>query len=195
MNNVKKAAWIAAMALASSPLAAETFHIDPQHSSVSFRVTHMMISKVNGNFDRFSGTVDYEKDKPASWKTQAEIDAASVDTRVEARDNHLRSPDFFDVQKYPKILFKSVSAQVKDGKTTMLGDLTIHGVTKRVALDLAVNGMLKSPQGQRLGATASGKISRKDFGLLWNKALESGGVVVGDDVEITLEIEAVAKNS
>lgn len=193
--NKKIGLLAAALALAAGPLAAETFEIDPMHSGVNFRVAHMMVGRVRGRFEKFSGTIDYDKAKPKTWKAEATIDAASISTDVEARDNHLRSPDFFDVAKFPEITFKTKSVKPgKDGKAVLIGELTIHGVTKPVALDLEIAGTSKDPKGAtHLGASATTKINRKDFGLVWNKALEAGGVMVGDEVEISLDVEAVAK--
>jgi polyisoprenoid-binding protein YceI len=175
--------------------AGRTYEIDPQHSGVTFRVQHLVISKVTGHFDKFSGSIEYEKGKPKTWKADAAIDAASINTNVEARDKHLRSADFLDVEKFPQIAFKSTKVVAGKGETARLyGDLTIHGVTKPVVLALEIGGTAKDPWGNdRLGATATTKISRKDFGLTWNKALETGGVMVGDELEITLEVEGIAK--
>jgi polyisoprenoid-binding protein YceI len=171
--------------------AAKTFELDPQHSSVSFKIRHL-VTKVSGRFEKFSGTVEYEKGKPQSWKANAEIDAASINTNVSPRDKHLRSADFFDVDKCPKLAFKTTSVtDVKGDSAKLHGDLTMHCVTKPVILDLQVGGEAKDPWGnERLGASATGKISRKEWGLSWNKALEAGGALVGDEVELDIEIEA-----
>lgn len=185
----------AVLALVAAPLAAETFQIDLNHSKVMFRVRHMMVAKVSGRFNKFSGTFDYTEGKPGSWKTRALIEAASIDTGIEKRDGHLRTPDFFDVEKYPTLEFKSVKVtDAKGDKAKLHGELTLHGVTKPVVLDLEIGGVIKDPrEGLRAGAAATGKISRKDFGLTWNQILEAGGVAVGDEVEITLEIEGTLK--
>ncbi len=182
-------------AVLAAPAAAEVYEIDPTHSGVNFRVRHLMVSRVNGNFGKFSGTVTYVKDKPKEWKVEALIDAASINTGVEKRDQHLRSADFLDVDKFPTIAFKSNRVLKADGnKAKLVGDLTLHGVTKPVTLDLEIGGTVKDPWGnQRLGATATTKLNRKDFGLTWNKPLETGGVMVGDEVDVTLEIEGIAK--
>ncbi|MDE2039798.1 MAG: YceI family protein [Elusimicrobia bacterium] len=173
---------------------AERYEIDPQHSAVSFRVKHLVISEVNGHFSRFSGSIDYEKGKPSAWGAQAKIDAASIDTGVAARDKHLRSADFLDVEKFPEVVFESRRAALgKDGSGTLYGELTIRGVSRPVALALEVGGTVKDPWGhERLGASATTKIDRRDFGLVWNKVLESGGVMVGDEVQIRIDVEAVA---
>jgi len=143
----------AVTALAAASAGATTYEIDPAHSTMSFKVAHLMVSKVSGRFQKFGGTIDYEKDKPNAWAAQAQIDAGSVDTDMPARDKHLRSADFLDAEKFPTIAFKSVALESKKGKTTLIGDLTLHGVTKRVALALDVSGTVKDPWGgERLGA-------------------------------------------
>ena len=187
--------WTLGLAVLASPLAAETYKIDPAHSGVSFRVAHLVVSKVTGRFEKFQGSVEYVKGKTKTWKAEAAIEAASINTNVADRDKHLRSADFLDAEKFPELTFKSVKAVGgKGNKAKLIGDLTIRGVTKRVTLDLEIGGTIQDPWGnQRLGATARTKISRKDFGLTWNKILEAGGVVVGDEIEISLEIEAIAQ--
>lgn len=183
--------------LVAVPLKAEVYSIDPAHSGITFRVSHLVISKVTGRFDKFDGSLEYEKGKPKTWKTEATIDAASINTKIEDRDKHLRSPEFLDVEKYPQITFKSTKiSEIKNNKAKLYGELTIHGVTKEVALDLEIGGEVKDPWGnQRFGAIATTTINRKDFGLTWNKVLETGGLVVGEDIEITLEIEGIAKKA
>lgn len=174
-------------------LAAQKYEIDPQHSGVTFRIQHLVISKVSGHFDKFTGALEYDKGNIKSWKAEAKIDAASINTGVEARDKHLRSADFLEVDKFPDIAFKSTKVVAEKGDAKLHGELTIRGVTKPVVLTLSIGGTTKDPWGNtRLGATATTKISRKDFGLTWNKALETGGVMVGDELEITLDIEAIA---
>ena len=178
---------------AAAPASAKTYEIDPAHSSVSFKIRHL-VGRVRGRFEKFSGTVDYEKGKPAAWKAQADIETASIDTSVSKRDDHLRNPDFFDAEKCPKISFKSRKVgDVKGGSAKLYGELTMHCVTKPVILDFQISGETKDPWGNlRLGASATGTLHRKDWGLTWNKALEAGGVLVGDDVELELDIELTA---
>jgi polyisoprenoid-binding protein YceI len=178
---------------AASPLCAASYKIDPDHSSINFTIAHLTISKVHGRFDKFSGTIEYEPGKMDAWKTEASIETASVNTSVEARDKHLRSPDFFNVEKFPVMTFKSTKISgVKDMKGKLTGDFTFLGVTKPVVLDVEGYGPVKDPWGnERVGATAKGKINRKDFGMVWNKSLDTGGLMIGDEVEIVLEIEAV----
>ena len=172
---------------------ATTYTIDKDHTTISFKIRHLF-SKVEGTFNEFEGTFDYVPSHPEQWKSTATIQAASIDTRVEKRDTHLRSKDFFEVETYPTILFKST--QVTEITTTsakLQGLLTIHGVEKPVVLDLAIYGEGKDPWGNiRSGFTAKTTINRKDFGLNWNKALETGQLLVGEEVEITLEVEGLA---
>ncbi len=190
---IASAAAIFALAL---PLvaSASTWTIDPEHSNVGFKVRHLMVSNVRGNFEKHSGTVDINDKDITKSKVAVTIDTASINTNVAKRDTHLRSADFFDVAKYPTMTFvsKRVAKAGKD-RLKVTGDLTLHGVTREVVLDVEGPSLeSKDPWGNvRRGASASTTINRKDFGLLWNKALESGGVVVGDEVTITLEIEMI----
>jgi polyisoprenoid-binding protein YceI len=186
------------VALLSAPALASAaeWEIDPGHSSVGFAVKHMMVSNVKGQFGKVSGGASWTKPDFSDAKVDVSIDAASIDTREPKRDEHLKSPDFFDVAKYPKLTFVSKKvAKGKPGHLTLTGDLTIHGVTKEVAFDVAgPTPEVKDPWGNtRTGAEATAKIKRKDFGLTWNKALEAGGVVVGDEVSIDLALELTKK--
>lgn len=172
---------------------AADYAIDANHSSVSFLVKHV-IGKVAGHFDKFSGTFSYEDGKPATWSAMATIDANSVNTGIEKRDNHLRTPDFFDVQKFPTLTFKSTSVtDVQGNKAKLHGDLTMHGVTKPVVLDLEIAGVAKDPMGKgmRAGASATGQVNRLDFGIGPASGPISG--MVGNDVTIDIEIEGVSK--
>ena len=172
-----------------------SWEIDPSHSSANFSVRHMMIAKVHGGFNRLSGSLRLDQSDLAKSSVDAVIDASSIDTREPKRDEHLKSADFFDVQKFPSITFKSKSFRRDGGDFQVVGDLTLHGVTREVAL--AVEGLdseMKDPWGNvKIGASARAKIKRKDFGLNWNAALEAGGVLVGDDVAITLDVQFVKK--
>ncbi|HEY6837312.1 MAG TPA: YceI family protein [Geobacteraceae bacterium] len=174
--------------------AASTWTIDPEHSNVGFKVRHLMVSNVKGNFEKHSGSVTLDDKDITKSKVEVTIDTNSITTNVQKRDAHLRSPDFFDVAKYPTMTFvsKKVARAGKD-RLKVTGNLTLHGVTREVVLDVeGPSQESKDPWGNiRRGATASTQINRKDFGLLWNKGLETGGVVVGDDVTITLEIEMI----
>ncbi|PKM97605.1 MAG: hypothetical protein CVU79_07155 [Elusimicrobia bacterium HGW-Elusimicrobia-3] len=184
---------VLALAALAAPAAAEVYRIDEAHSAVSFKVAHMAISKVSGRFDRFSGTIDYTPGNTKTWKTEAVIDVASINTGVEARDKHLRAPDFFDVEKFPTMTFKSLKVTgYKKMKGKLHGELTMRGVTRPVVLEVEGSGPVKDPWGkERVAAVAKTTINRKDFGLGWNQVLEAGGLLVGEKVEITLEIEAV----
>ncbi len=187
------AGLIAVFTVLTAP--AETWTIDPSHSSAQFAVRHMMVSTVRGDFSNVNGKVEYDPEKPAATKIDATIDVATVNTRVAARDNHLKSADFFDVAKYPTMSFVSKSVEpAGSGKLKVIGDLTMHGVTKQVALEVeGPSGVVKNQQGSRMGATATAKLSRKDFGLTWNQMLEAGGVAVSDEVNVTLDLELTRK--
>jgi len=192
--------WISKTAIALALLVilpvlahADTWQIDPAHTNVEFTVRHMMISNVKGQFQKTAGTITVNGSGPASAQIDATIDASSVDTRVERRDMHLKSPDFLDVAKYPTITFKSTKVEA-DGpnKWKVTGDLTLHGVTKPVVLDVESSGAPISMMGKtHAGASATTKINRSDFGLTWNKAMEAGGVMVGDEVAISIDVEGI----
>lgn len=168
------------------------YKIDPSHSSANFSIKHMMISKVHGGFDKVSGLFVYNSANPAESKVHAEIEVASISTREAQRDGHLKSADFFDVENHPLITFISKSFK-QNGSDALIvtGDLTIRGVTKEVKLEVeGPTPELKDPWGNtKRAVSASTKISRKDFGLTWNAALEAGGVLVGDEVVITLDVQ------
>jgi len=175
---------------------ASTWTIDPDHSNVGFKVRHLMVSNVKGSFEKHTGTVEINDQDIAKSKVEVKIDTSSINTNVKKRDEHLRGADFFDVAKYPTMTFvsKKVAANGND-KLTVTGDLTLHGVTKTVVLDVeGPTKESKDPWGNiRKGATATTKINRKDFGLVWNSALETGGVAVGEEITINLEIEMIKK--
>jgi len=170
-----------------------TWSFDLSHSSVNFHVRHLMVSKVHGRFSLWSGTLVLDEADLTKSRVEVSIDATSVDTKDEKRDAHLRSADFFEVEKYPALTFKSTAVEKKsDEELVVTGDLTIHGVTKSVKLAVELNGFVKDPWGgTRTGFSAKTSVNRKDFGLHWNAALEAGGVLVGDKIEISLEIEAI----
>jgi polyisoprenoid-binding protein YceI len=176
----------------SHSVMAATYKVDPDHSTVSFKIRHVF-THVEGWFTQFDGTIDYEPGKPETWKTSGTIQAASIDTRVDKRDTHLRSADFFDVEKYPTITFKSTKVSEATATGAKLeGLLTIHGVEKPVVLNVEIHGVGKDPWGNvRAGFTATTRINRKDFGLTWNEVLETGQVLVGEEVDITLEAEGI----
>lgn len=172
-----------------------TWNLDPAHSNAQFSVRHLMISNVKGEFTKVSGTVSLDPARPETLAAEATIDVSTINTREPDRDAHLKSADFFDVAKYPTIAFKSKSAAKSSGGLKLTGDLTIHGVTRGVTLDVeGPTPPLKDPWGfTRVGASATTRINRKDFGLTWNQALETGGFVVGDEIKITLDVELVAQ--
>lgn len=174
-----------------------TYKLDPVHSSVGFSVKHMMIAKVHGTFEKLSGKLVFDKSNLEKASAEATIEAASINTREPQRDTHLRSPDFFDVEKFPSLTFKSRTVtSSSDGDLKVTGDLTIKGVTKQVTLDVdGPTDELKDPYGNfKIGLSATTKVKRKDFGLTWNAALEAGGVLVGDDVTITLDLQFVKES-
>lgn len=170
-----------------------TWQLDTTHSGVHFSVRHLMVSKVRGSFSKYSVDLAFDPANPAAGKVDVTIDASSIDTKEEKRDGHLRSPDFFDTEKYPQITFKSTSVEAKDAENLVVhGDLSIHGVTKSVALAVEFAGATKDPWGNtKAGFSAHTTINRKDFGLGWNQALEAGGVLVGEKVEIHIDLELV----
>ena len=181
------------LALASVSLFAETttWKIDQNHSAASFGVKHMMVSTVRGTMGKVTGTVVCDSADVSKSAVNAEIDVTGLSTQNENRDKHLKSGDFFDVEKFPKMTFQSTKIWKAGSGLKMAGNLTMHGVTKEVVFD--VDGPSPSIAGQggskRSGASATAKINRKDFGLTWNRALEAGGVTVGDEVAITLDVE------
>jgi polyisoprenoid-binding protein YceI len=171
-----------------------TYQIDPVHSNVQFSVRHLMVSNVRGTFTGVKGTVDYDPANPAATKIDVVIDVNSINTNDEKRDAHLKSPDFFDAAQYPAITFQGTQVKKEsDSEFTVSGNLSLHGVTKPVVLQVEeVSPEAKDPWGGiRIGAAAKTKIKRGDFGLNWNAALETGGFMVGDDVKIEFELEFV----
>jgi polyisoprenoid-binding protein YceI len=189
---------VAVLSLLAFPAlaAAETWSIDAEHSSVGFTVRHMMVSNVKGNFGSFSGTAEVDEKDITRSKVSVTIDAASINTGVAKRDEHLRSADFFDTARYPTMTYVSKKVE-KSGKDRLkvYGDLTLHGVTRQVVLDVeGPTAAYRDPWGKiRRGASATATINRGDFGLTWNKVIEAGGVLVGDEVKIILEMEFVRK--
>ena len=194
---MRRLVTLTAVLLAATAARAETlWEIDPAHTSVQFSVRHMMVSNVRGEFRKVSGTVHADDKDLTNSVIEAKIEAASIDTREPKRDEHLRSPDFFDAAQYPTITFKSKRiAKTSEGQYAVTGDLTMHGVTQEVTLDVVgPTPPIKDPRGGlRAGATATTKLSRKDFGITWSKLLEGGGMVVGDEVSVTIDVEGVKK--
>jgi polyisoprenoid-binding protein YceI len=184
----------AALLLAQTAFAS-TWDIDASHSGVGFSVRHMMVSNTHGKFTKFTGTVALDDKDVTKSTVQVDIDIASIDTGDAKRDEHLRSEEFFDAKKFPKMTFKSTKVVKSGDKLLVTGDLTLKNVTKPVVLTVEpLTAEVKDPWGGvRRGTTATTKINRKDFGLTWNKALEAGGVAVGEEISIQLELELVKK--
>jgi polyisoprenoid-binding protein YceI len=172
---------------------AETYKIDAGHSSIGFSVRHMAISKVKGSFNEFSGTVEYDADDKSQWATNVEIQTASVDTRSENRDEHLRSDDFFAVDSFPTMTFKSTGMiPGEDGMFQLTGEFTMLGVTKSVTLDVELGGTMTDGRGnKRLGLSATTTIDRIEYGMSPSKVLDTGGLMLGHDIEITIDLEAI----
>jgi polyisoprenoid-binding protein YceI len=184
---------VIAVLLSRSSLAA-SYLVDQSHSDVGFKIKHLF-SVVSGQFKTFEGQFEFDEKNPTKSSVTFNVTADSIDTNEKKRDNHLRSPDFFDVKKFPKLTFKSTKVEKTSDKTGKLeGDLTIHGVTKPVTFDVEYLGLGPDPwKNVRTGFSAQTKINRKDFGLTWNKVLEAGGLLVGDEVEIEIHVEGIQK--
>jgi len=178
----------------SATLAAGTWQIDPAHSLVEFAVRHLMISTVKGRFGDVAGTIQIDGNDPAKSVVDVTINVASIDTREPQRDTHLRSADFFDADRFPTLRFRSTRVSGGPGQLLVTGDLTIRDVTREVTLTVTPEGQGKDPWGgERAGYSAKTKINRSDFGLTWNQVLEAGGVVVGEEIKISIDVEFVKK--
>ena len=178
------------------PLSAEAetarWTIDPDHSVIEFRVAHMVVSKTSGRFLDYQGFVEMDADAKTFKTIEATIKAESINTNQDKRDAHLRNPDFLDVNQFPTITYKMKNYQKQGDSYSVVGELTLHGLTKSVTLNVTFNGMAKDPWGNtRAGFSADGKLNRKDFGMVWNKTLDTGGLVVGDEIQIHLDIECI----
>ena len=173
-----------------------SWQIDTSHSQISFSVRHMMISKVRGGFEDFSGTVNFDPENPAQTTVNFAIEASSINTKVADRDNHLKSADFLDAANHPQLKFESTSVDLIDSENAKLhGNLTIRDITKPVTLAVEYNGQTKSPWGTtNAGFSAKTKIDRKDWGLVWNMALETGGILVGDKIDIDIDLELIEQS-
>jgi polyisoprenoid-binding protein YceI len=180
------------MSKGEKAMAAQNWNFDNVHSSIEFTVRHLLVSKVRGRFTRWSGAFQYDEKNPTVSSVDVQIDVASVDTHEPQRDAHLRSGDFFEVEKHPQITFKSTGVEAKSaGALALRGDLTIRGVTRPVVLDVELGGHVKDPWGNdRVGFSATTSIDRKDFGITFNQALDVGGLALGEKVDIAIEIEA-----
>ena len=186
-----------ALALLALPLVAADWEIDPAHSTAMFSVRHMMVSTLRGQFGKLTGTVKWDEKNPLAASVKAEVETASVNTHEPKRDEDLRGPEFFDAAKYPAITFQSTKVQrAGAGKLKLTGNLSIRGVTRQVVFDVeGPTAAVKSPTGPRAGAVATTKVNRREFGLLYNKLLESGGLVVSDEVTLTIDIEMVQRTA
>jgi len=196
-RNIAAAIVLTLSVLAGSmPASAAEYAIDTSHSAIQFKVRHMGISSVTGHFSVFDGTLAFDSEEMKAGSVDVRIDTASIDTDDEKRDEHLRAADFFDVAEYPEMRFESTGVEVRGDELAVSGNLTIRGVTRPVVLEAEFNGRIVDPWGNtRVGFEASTTINRTDFGLTWNKLLETGGLVVGEDVKITLTIEAIEQKS
>jgi len=168
------------------------YDVDMDHSTIGFSVAHMVVSKTTGRFMEATGVVEMDAEARQFKTIEATIKTASINTNHQKRDSHLRAPDFFDVEQFPTITFKMKTYQTAGDRYTAVGDLTLRGVTREITLSGTFNGVSKDPWGNtRAGFAATGKINRKDFGMVWNKTLDTGGVAVGEDVTIQLDIECI----
>ncbi len=183
--------------LFAAPLWAASYKIDPAHTQVLFKVRHLGISSVTGRFEAIEGSLTFDPQNIEASKTAVTLDVSSINTNQEKRDGHLKSCDFFCLEKFPKMTFTSKKVKVLGvGKFQVIGDLTLHGVTKEVLLDAQFNGEAKDPYGnERAGFSASASLNRKDYGLTWDKLTEAGGIMVGSEVTISIDIEAVKEKN
>jgi polyisoprenoid-binding protein YceI len=188
------AALLVIFVVAVQPAVAQSaWTIDSSHSAAHFQVKHLMISTVRGEFSKMSGKIVYDGSNYASIQVEATIDVASVNTREPKRDDHLRNADFFDAATFPKISFKSKRVEkISGNRFSLIGDLTMRGITREVALNVEASPIIKGMSGEsRMGAQATTKINRQDYGVKWNRTMDSGGVVIGDEVQITLDLEII----
>ena len=186
--------WLGMLAWLPTSVYAEQarWNLDPEHSTIEFRVAHMVVSKTPGRFTDYAGFIDMDAEDGTVTAIEATIQAESVNTNHVKRDTHLRNAEFLDVKQYPTITYKMKSYKKTSEGFIAMGDLTLHGVTKEVGLAGRYNGATKDPWGNtRAGFSAEGKLNRKDFGMIWNKTLDNGGLVVGDEVQIRLDIECI----
>ncbi|MBI3315085.1 MAG: YceI family protein [Candidatus Omnitrophica bacterium] len=179
--------FVVGIVLAGHTWAADTYTIDTAHSTMGFSVRHMMVSTVIGAFDDYQGAITYDPADPAAFKADVTIQAKSIDTKVTKRDDHLRSVEFFDVEKHPALTFTATKLDKQDGRTVLTGDLTMKGVTKEVSIPVTISGPV---QGTTIGLSGSFTLNRQDYGINWNKALDNGGLAVSDEVKVDINIEA-----
>lgn len=186
------AVMLLAAGLAGSSVYAATYKVDDAHTTIGFSVRHMMVSNVRGHFGESTGTIEFDEADPSALTASAEIQVKSISTDNEKRDEHLRGPDFFDADANPIITFATTRVEGTLPNLTLIGNLTIKGTTKEISLPVELSGPIVNPWGQTIiGLSGSTKINRQDFGISWSKALDGGGVVVGDEVKINIEIEAI----
>jgi polyisoprenoid-binding protein YceI len=186
--------WLGLLAWFPTAVHAEParWNLDPEHSTIEFRITHMVVSKTTGRFTDYAGFIEMDAEDGAVTAIEATIQAESVNTNHVKRDTHLRNAEFLDVKLYPTITYKMKTYKKNSESFIAVGDLTLHGVTKEVVLSGRYNGSTKDPWGNtRAGFSAEGKLNRKDFGMVWNKTLDNGGLVVGEEVQIRLDIECI----
>jgi polyisoprenoid-binding protein YceI len=184
---------VAAVLMGTTAQALDTYKVDPAHTSVNFSIEHMVINTVHGRFRLFEGSITVDPDNGNALKgASGTIQAKSIDTDIERRDNHLRSPDFFDAEKFPTITFESTEIKKDGSDQVLVGKFTMHGVTKDVSLPFKLKGPIKGPMDNTIvGLEVNAKLNRKDYGLTWNKAIEAGGLMVGEDVTIQINAELV----
>lgn len=169
-----------------------TWKLDPTHSAIEFSAKHLMITTVKGRITDVEGTIHIDEKNPKNSSVEATLKATSLDTRTEQRDQHLRSADFLDVEKYPVIKFRSTRIEGGTQEFKLTGDLSIRDITREITLDVQFEGQTKDPWGgERVGFSATGKIDRRDFGLTWNQAMETGALLVGNDIKLSLEVQAI----
>lgn len=186
------AAVTGALALAAVTASAVSYKVDGVHSTVGFAIKHLGLSEVHGSFTNFTGTIEYDPAKPEEFKASGTIQVGSINTGNPTRDHHLRSPDFFDAEKLPEIKFETTGVRKEGADWVVKGLFTMHGVTKEIELRGELSGPMQDPWGKmRIGIAAATKLNRQDYGIKWNKALDKGGWMIGDEVKISLNIEAV----
>lgn len=182
---------IALSAMTTSTMAA-TYAIDASHTTIGFAVKHMVVANVKGSFGEFSGTINYDPEAPESTAASAVIKVDSIDTNNADRDEHLKNSDFFDAEKFPEITFETTRVEGSAPNMTLIGNLTMKGVTKEISLPVELNGPITDPWGnERIGISGVAEINRQDFGINWNKMLDNGGLVVGDIVKLMIEVEGI----
>jgi polyisoprenoid-binding protein YceI len=182
------------LALALGMARAANYQVDTVHSTVGFAIKHLGLSEVHGGFTNFTGAIEYDAAMPEEFKASGTVEVASINTGNKMRDDHLRSPDFFDAARIPEIKFETTGVKKEDGEWVVTGNFTLHGVTKEIRLRGELSGPVQDPWGKtRIGLSASATINRLDYGIIWNKTLDKGGVMLGEQVKISLNIEAVQK--